>query len=764
MSTRSAVHLAPVIVLLLGGRALAQTTPARIPPHQNEPEPATGPVITDINSIDHEAFAAAATRLPAGRRPKIDGRLDDAEWQLAPAEGRFIQREPKFGWASTERTEFRILYDDKNLYFGIWAYDDEPDQIRASELKRDSQLRKGDQIKITLDTFHDHRNALYFSTNPLGALKDANSVEEGRTINYDWNAVWENKTSIDDQGWYVEMAIPLSQLRFKGGAGETIWGLNVCRIIIRKNEETYWVPFPREWQALGFARMSGAGVITGLRGLQPRRRVEFVPFVAPHVSRNYDAGTPTDSAAGYGMDLKVGLTSTLNADLTYKTDFAQVEADEEVVNLSRFSLYFPEKRQFFTESAGIFDYGRAAGGLTGPGLLPLFYSRRIGLAGGLEIPVLGGGRITGRSGPVTLGMMNIETDAATLGAGDAAVSVPRANYSVVRFKRDVLAKSSIGGIFLNRSGGTGADYNRTAGLDGVFTLGDKLDFSILAAKTFSPGAHGRDWAGAVNANWKNDRWAYGLTYLDIGERFNAEMGFIQRTDIRNSRVAAAWTPRPRWKGVRQLRVTADATYIDNHAGRVESRGQGYDVAINASDSSTIDVRLDRTYDYLPFDWTTAGSVIPSRGYQWHTLGASFTSNQSRRVYGSISADNGGYYSGDKQSYRGSLNVALRDTLLFETGYTHNRITLPAALPYVTNVVSTRVSYSFSPDLFVKSFIQYNDASRSASLNLLLWYIYRPGSDLYVVYNEGWDTDDPGPRDLRVRGRSLAIKMTLWLSR
>jgi len=755
----------PALVLLA---CLAVATAARAQdpvPGAVSPEAAgDGPVVTDITRIDPETFEAIATRLPVGRAPKIDGRLDDEVWQLAPAQGRFIQREPRFGWASTERTEFRILYDDRKLYFGIWCYDDEAHLIAASELKRDSGLRKGDAVKIVLDTFHDHRNAFYFSTNPLGAFKDAHTVEEGRTINYDWNAVWENKTTIDDRGWYVEIAIPLSQLRFKGGPGDTVWGLNLCRIIIRKNEETYWVPYPREWQSLGLARMSHAGILTGLRDLQPRRRIELVPYVAPKAVRDYDAGTPTDATAGYGFDLKVGLTSTFNADVTYKTDFAQVEADQEVVNLSRFSLFFPEKRQFFTESAGVFDYGRAGGGLTGPGLLPVFYSRRIGLQDGQEVPILAGGRVTGRSGAVTLGAMNIETDATTIRVDDEDAFVPRANYTVVRMKRDVFSNSSVGGIFLNREGGSGSDYNRTAGLDGVFTFGPNVDLSLLAAKTFSPGPAGRDWAVAADFGWTTDRFDTGVTYLDIGERFNAEMGYIPRTDIRNTQVSAAWTPRPSWPGVRQLRAGGSLSYFENHAGRVESRNQGLDFTLTRQDSSIARLSLDRDYDYLPYDWETGGGVIPIGGYTWNTFRASYTSNQSRRVYGSFGVDLGGYYGGDKETVRASLDFLPLETLLFENTYTHNRITLPGASVYSTNVVSTRVSYSFSPDLFLKTFVQYNDARRLASLNVLFWFIYRPGSDLYIVYDQGWETDLPGPEHLRPRQKSLAIKMTYWLSR
>jgi hypothetical protein len=287
---------------------------------------------------------------------------------------------------------------------------------------------------------------------------------------------------------------------------------------------------------------------------------------------------------------------------------------------------------------------------------------------------------------------------------------------------------------------------------------------VLGAKTFTPGASGREWAGATKAKWTSEKFETGLTYVDISEQFNAEMGFIPRTDIRNVVAQAAWTPRPKWKGVRQLRFNVDTSYFENHAGRKESQSTGYDFSVTRQDSSMWSFSLDTQYDFLPFDWSTAGGLIPSAGYDWHTLRASYISNPSKRVYTTLSADTGGYYSGDKQTYRVELSFVPKDTLLVENFYTRNRIVLPVTGPYVTNVLSTRVSYSFSPALFVKSFVQYNDATRTASLNLLLWYIYRPGSDFYVVYNQGFETAVPGPRDLRTRGRSLAIKATYWLSR
>jgi hypothetical protein len=713
----------------------------------------------DIRTIDPDTFKAIAVRVPDGQDPpRIDGRLDDEVWAAAPIQGNFVQREPAFGEPASERTEFRILYDDTRLYIGVWAFDREPSRISASELKRDSNLGKGDQIKIAIDTFHDHRNAFAFFTNPLGAYKDAHSVENARIINYDWNAVWETKTSIDDRGWYAELSIPLSQLRFRTAIGEATWGLNVCRVIIRRNEDTYWVPYPREWGPGGFARVSNAGVLTGLENLKARRRFEFMPFAAPNVARDMDAGTPTETKAKLGFDLRVGVTDDLTADVTYNTDFAQVEADQEVVNLTRFSLFFPEKRQFFTESMGIFDFGRSGaspGGATAandPGLLAVFYSRRIGLVDGREVPLTGGGKLTGRMGPYAVGAMNLTTDEGR-----------PANYTALRVKRNVLAQSSVGAILLNREGGP-TSWNRTAGVDAGFLAGRHLTLTGMFAKTFSPGASGRDMAAVGDIIWRTDRFNYGLTYVDIAERFNAEMGFIPRTDVRNTRAKAAWTPRPRWNGVRQLTFGGSTDYYENHGGRVESRTSVAEFILTRQDNGSVRAAIARDYDFLPEPFPLAGTAVPIGGYDWTTASVSYSSNPSRRVYGNAGVDVGGYYGGEKQTIRGSVNFIIGRTLLVEPNYTRNHITLAGRPLFVTNTLNTRVSWSFSPDLFLKGFVQYNDERRTATFNFLLWYVYRPGSDFYIVYNNGWETDVPGPRQVRVRNRSLAVKMTYWLSR
>ncbi len=726
----------------------------------------------DIKSIDPETFRAMAYRLADGQQPEIDGRLTDEAWTLAPVQGNFVQREPAYGSPSTERTEFRVLYDNRTLYIGVWVFDSDPAGIMGSEMKRDSGLNKGDQLKITIDTFHDHRNAFYFSTNPLGAYKDANTVENGRTINYDWNAVWDNKTSIDGQGWYVEIASPLSQLRFRTTIGESTWGLNLCRILFRKNEESYWVPFPREWGPSGFARVSNSGVLQGLANLRSRRRIEFVPYVLPAASRDYLTQPDAATDAKYGGDFKIGLTNDLIADLTYHTDFAQVEADQEVVNLTRFSLFFPEKRQFFTESVGIFDFGKAGTSSGGdasandPGLLALYYSRRIGLVDGQQVPIIGGGRVTGKIGDYTIGVLNITTEEETL----ASRQLDNANFTVARVKRNVLANSSIGAIVVNSQNGI-SEYNRAIGVDAGFMLGQYVTLTGAVGKTFSPGSDGAGTAaGIADFAWKSDRFHYGGQYQDVGEAFNAEMGYIPRLDIRSTKLRAGWTPRPKWGGIRQLLFNTEAEYYENHAGRVESRMQAVSANMQRQDTSGAFASVTHEFDNLAVPFTTAGTTLPVGPYTWTTSTVSYSTNRTRRVFGSVGGDFGGYYSGERQALRANASITAGKTLLFEPNYTRNRVTFPGRPLYTSNVLNFRVSHSFSPDFYLKGFVQYNDDRNTASFNLLWWYHYKPGSDLYVVYNQGWDTglpltsrEDP-LASTRVRSRSLQVKLTYWLAR
>ncbi len=761
--------LLPWLTLLVG-LLIATVQPAWAQPSEEGLSPGGAPdtaKVIDPRSMDPHDFRAVAVRLPEGVALRIDGQLDDDAWQLAPAFGGFIQREPEVGAPSSHRTEFRILYDDARMYVAVWAFEPHEGGVIASEMLRGSGLRKGDAVRVTFDTFHDHRNLFYFSTNPLGAFKDGYATDNGR-MNFDWQAVWDVKTSEDEQGWYSEFEIPLSQMRFLDQPGEQIWGVNVMRMIMHSREESSWVPLPREWGRGAIARASGSGLLLGLDDLTHRRRLELIPFFAPGVTRDFDAGTPTDWRRELGGDLRIGLTQSLNADLTYRTDFAQVEADQEIVNLSRFSLFFPEKRQFFIEGAGTFDYGVRGGGggrVTG-GLLPIFYSRRIGLSSaGQQVPILGGGRVTGNPGSYTVGLLNMQTDVARYAAGDSIVEIPRANYTVARLKRNVLSSSSVGVIAVNRQGMVGGSaYNRSLGVDGVFTLPNNVRVVSLLAKTFSPGIEDRDMAGALTIDWTSDRFGVRGGYTDIQEDFTAEVGFIRRVDIRSSNLGASWTPRPGWLGVRNLLVDADLENIDNHQGTLESRKSELSLSLMWNDASNVRAGVSNEYDLLVSPFDVGPNAVAPGAYSFNIVSTSFGTDDSRRVYGGGGAELGEYYGGSRRTLTANLNFLAQATLLFENDYTRNRIALPNSPTYVTNTLNTRVTYSISPTLFLKAFVQYNDERKLTNLNLLLWSIYRPGSDLYIVYNQGWEIGLPGPDGPRVRGRSLAIKFTYWLSR
>lgn len=756
--------------LVLATAILLATAPPSDAQSNGDVRPGDEPVdparVVDMRTLDPHDYRAVAVRLPEGVAPRIDGVLDDDAWQLAPAFGDLVQREPDVGHPSTHRTEFRVLYDDTHIYVAVWAFEPHEGGVIASEMARTSMLRKGDAIRITLDTFHDHRNLFYFSTNPLGAYKDGYSTDNGR-MNWDWNAVWEVQTSTDDHGWYSEFAIPLSQLRFPDTSGEQVWGINVGRMITHNREEASFVPLPREWGPGAQNRAAGAGLLLGLEDLHSGRRLEFVPFLAPGVSRDFDAGTPTTGTSGFGGDLRMGLPFSLNADLTYRTDFGQVEADQEVVNLSRFSLFFPEKRQFFTEGDGIFGYGQSgAGGGGGAGLLSLFYSRRIGLNNdGREIPILGGARVTGTPGPYTLGLLNVQTDPARYLVADTMVEIPRANYTVARLRRNVLSSSTLGIIALNREGEVATNaYNRSVGFDGVFNLPNNVRVVSLLAKTFSPGIDDRDLAGVLSVDWAVDRFGLRGSYTDIQEDFNAEMGFVPRVDVRNTSVGASWTPRPSWPGVRQMSVDGRIDYYENHQGTVQSREQRLAISLMRNDGSNVRASITNDYDLLVVPFRVGPNTVAPGGYSSTTFATDFGTDDSRRVFGGGSAEIGEYFGGTRRTFRANLNFLAQETLLFENDYTRNHISLPERPTHVTNTLNTRVSYSVSPTLFLKAFVQYNDDRSLANLNLMLWSIYRPGSDLYVVYNHGWETGIPGADRLRVRNRSLAVKLTYWLSR
>src|SRR5215208_7394761 len=450
---------------------------------------------------------------------KVDGRLDEPSWSQAAPATDFRQQEPNEGQLASEQTEIRLLFDDKNLYVGIHAFDSEPSRINFRELVRDASFSNDDKVEVLLDTYHDRRNAYRFAVNPLGTQQDALITDEGRDVNLSWDAPWLSAGRRDQAGYSVEVAIPLTTLRYNEGA--PIWGFNVARIIRRKNEENLWTSWQRSF---GLERVSQAGELTGVEGIHRRRLVEFKPYVAG----GWKQGVPLIGREGLdsgihgtaGLEVaKIGITPSLTAELTVNPDFGQVEVDQQVINLTRFSVFFPEKRDFFLENAGIFLFGRE-------GSNQLFFTRRIGLTGeGQPVPIDYGAKITGKVGPYNLGVLQVETR--KLGDKLTGFGVPRQQYTVARVKRDILKRSFVGAMFVNRKGATsagGARYNRGAGVDAEFNLTDHYTLKAFLMGTAAPGVRSSFLSGRIDSRFENNRFRFITVYEDIGSNFRPEAG------------------------------------------------------------------------------------------------------------------------------------------------------------------------------------------------------------------------------------------------
>jgi len=702
--------------------------------------------------------------------PKIDGRLDDPVWQTAAFTGDFLQREPQEGEPATERTEVALVYDADNLYIAARCYDAQPGEIRATEMRRDQFLWDDDYFEIILDTFDDKRSAFYFNTNALGARSDGKISDEGKNNNRDWDGVWACKTSVDDSGWYVEIAIPWQTLRFKEG-DDVAWNANFVRMIKRKNEDDYWRLVSRDFGRNGKFMMSQAGRIRGFSGLEMGGTYEFLPYFSGGIERDRTTDFDMNVLNDMGLDVKWNLTTKMTADFTYNTDFAQVEADQERVNLTRFSLFFPEKRDFFLEGAETFRFGQGGEGhgfRSRAGNIQLFHSRRIGISSGCQIPIMGGMRVQGKTGKYTIGLMSIQTERTAL-SDDSGTTAPETNFSVVRVKRDVFSRSSIGFMLLNKQ--ESAYYNRSIGVDSYFPVTDNFSFFAVGAGTLSPDEAGspsrnrNNFAGNAGFNYNSDLWGYGLSFLDIEEKFNPEMGFITRTDIKRTAASLEYSPRPQqWRSIRQLEFNLRGNYQTDHNNFMLNREVSGEFQINFENSARFSITVNRNFEYLDYDWSSHGYVIPEGGYAATTFRASYNTNRSNAVSAMINADGGGYFNGSKYGGRISADLKAFNRFRANVNYNYNWINLPGG-EFHTNSLATRLSYSVNPDLYIKAYIQLlddklvNDGKYVVSSNILLRYIYKPGSDFFLVYNEGRLV---GPGHEIIDNRTVLTKFTYFL--
>jgi hypothetical protein len=688
----------------------------------------------------------------------IDGVLDEPIWASAPGIGDLVQRQPVPGQAPSEATEVTLLYDREHLYIGVVAHDSEPDAVIGTQMARDASLGSDDRIEILLDTFRDQRSAFYFATNPSGALVDGLTYANGE-LNTDWDAIWRVRTARTEQGWVAEFAIPFKSLNFP--AGRSVWGFNVARNIYRKLEDARWSGARLETD---FLQVSEAGEITNLRGLTQGIGLDLRPFLAG--SALHVGETGDDELSGRpGLDVSYSITPSLKVTGTFNTDFGETEVDARQINLSRFSLLFPEKRAFFLEDAGVFSF--ASTGPDPPGGIPPagadvfpFFSRRIGLLEGEEVPIDVGAKLTGRVGRTDVGVLAVRT-------GALQDVIEGKNLVVARIKRNLFQQSYAGVLFTGGDPASGQS-GRTYGVDLRLTtsrfLGGSrnLDVSAYAARSVNEGRSGRDWSYGFSARYPNDRFDAQLVFREVQANFDPVLGFVQRDDVRMLRIAASYNPRPKsFLGIQQMFhdvFFTRFTRLDN--GQVESWDlyvTPMDWHFNSGDNIHGIFDFNPTYERLfdPFE-ISPGVILEPGEYRFTRFRSNlFSTAAKRRLSGSLTLSWGNFWSGEAEQIQASLSYKLPPWLTLSLSSNQTFARLPEG-DFTASILTSRIDYSASPRLSFFNLIQYDNRSRNLGWQSRVRWTLQPGSDLFFVFNQGWIHEEGNLR-FRARDRKLSAK-------
>ncbi|MSO53152.1 MAG: hydrolase [Acidobacterium sp.] len=711
--------------------------------------------------------------------PIIDGKVNEAVWQTVPPYATFTQQDPVEGAPASEKTEVRVLVGKGTLYISVIAFDSDPSKIIVSQARRDGSLSETDSIVLVLDTFNDNQNAFVFGTNPLGIEYDGQVAREGQTsgvslggggaagiqrggisaFNPNWDGSWTVKSQVTDRGWETELAIPLKTLRYQTGTNQT-WGFNLMRNIRHKNEQVYLATIPRGFDIY---RVSLAAKMSGL-DLPPRRDLKLIPYALGSVNKDYTriVGDKVDKKAVVGLDFKWGIRPNLTLDATVNTDFAQVEADEEQVNLTRFDLFFPEKRPFFLENASTFQFGN-------PQQIDLFFTRRIGLsATGVPIDILGGGRLSGKLGGWNVGALNIQTDEAENAAGTQVVG-PANNFTTLRVQREV-GRSSYGAIFVNRQGtGSSApagDFNRAYGVDANIQLSPSQRLSGFVARTDSGGARkafGSDYAGRAFYNFTNSLWQISGGYSQVGEGFNPEVGFLPRRGYRRPEFRAFFQPQPKkieW--IRRVAPHVSFNSFYDFNGNLQSEAWHiHPFEIQPKQGGRFGWFADYSKDnptasFAVYNRDGRRVVIPAGQYAWWQNAFEYFHNPSARVTGTVRFRVGDYYDGDFTSAEFTSEYRITPKATASVGWTHQDIKLPYG-NFVNNLVPIKANYSFTTLANISALLQYNSQTGQFSSNVRLAMLNRSGTGLFVVFNDRRDLLSSTTAE--TLGRSFVIKYT-----
>ena len=724
-----------------------------LPAFEGPPAPVAPEVIT------RNAEGRATVRAVRVREPmRIDGNLDEAHYRETPGITDFIQIEPTAGAPATEKTEVWLAFDEDNVYVTFRAWDSQMDLI-GTEMRRDNNaiFSGSDLVTFALDTVFDRRNSIIFSVNPIGGRQDGQVTNE-RQYSGDWNPVWSLKTGRFDGGWTMEAALPFKSIKYRAG----LWGFNAMRVKRSKNEVSFLTRMPNSRGQQAMQQISLGAVVVGMEAPSGSRLIDIKPYATSSLTTNRTSNPriSNDPNGDVGLDAKIGITDNMTADLTVNTDFAQVEADEQQVNLTRFSLFFPEKREFFLENQGTFSFGGVAlgGQFGGNSDAPtLFYSRRIGLNRGQPVPLQVGGRVNGRVGKFTVGALNIQT------GDEPATGSAATNFSVVRLKRDILRRSSVGLIATGRSvtqAGTGS--NEAYGVDASFAFFENVLFNTYWARTRTDGLHGEDTSYRAQFDYPADRYGIQVERVAIGDNFNPEVGFVRRDDMLRDWAQFRFSPRPRAnrpisRRIRKFSYMGSFERIENGDGRLESREGVGEFALEFQNADRFAVTYTSLYEFLPAPFAIATGVrLPVGGYDFGTAKVAFNMGQQHRFGFNVSADYGTFYNGHKTTLsvsRGRMGITPQ--LSVEPTYTVNSIDLVQG-SFTTHLSGTRVTYTMTPLMFTSALMQYSSANNSVTANVRLRWEYRPGSELFIVYNEERNTLTRGIPNLS--GRALIVKV------
>ena len=683
----------------------------------------------------------------------VDGRLDEAIYGQVESIDGFIQQEPHEGQPATEHTEAWVFFDEKNVYIAARCWESQPGRRVANEMRRDSfNLFQNDHFGVIFDTFRDRRNGFLFYVNAIGGLFDGQTTDE-RDTNRDWNTVWHSKVAEFEGGWTVEMAIPFRSLRYRPGDAQ-VWGINFRRVVRSKNETSFLTHIPASYSRNGLLRLSRAATLVGIQPGRPGLSLEVKPYATGGVRTDVAAAVDNDLTRGAGFDVKYGLTRGLTFDFTYNTDFAQVEDDEQRANLTRFSLFFPEKREFFLEGQGIFSFGGVNNRpFEGPSDTPiLFFSRRIGLNQGRSVPVTAGGRVTGKAGPFSVGLLQLRTD------DEPAAEAARTDFSVVRVKRDIFRRSTVGLIATRRAPATdGGSENYAVGVDAGFSFFQNLTINSYYARTRTPGLSGDDESYRAALEYAGDRFGLELERLGVGENFRPEVGFVRRRDMIRSFAKARFSPRPTSiPSVRKFGWEGSVDYITDGDGRLETREAQATVRVEFASGDEWNLEGSDFYEFLDEPFEIADEVsIPSGGYHFRELRTFYRMGPQRKVSGYLNASWGEFFDGERTEvgYRGRVEIT--PALSLEPGLSRNWVDLPYGR-FITTLASARATLTLSPRMFVGALLQYSSSGDHVATNIRYRWEYVPGSDLFLVYSEGRDTT--ARRFPALQNRAFVVKM------